>query len=69
MPGPSNRLVCHYASLLMTLIESRCLVGHLSTLHKHRVCADTEILKPVEVCIDGAEKVAFIYHSEHESFG
>jgi len=52
----------------MTRIESQCLVGHLSAVQKHRVCADSKILKFVGVCIDGAEKVAVIYHSEHESF-
>jgi len=52
----------------MTRNESQCLVGHLSAVHKHRVCTYTEILKSVGVCIDGAEKVV-IYNSEQESFG
>ena len=45
MPEPSNSLVCHYASLLMTRIESQCLVGPRSAVHKHRVSADTEVLE------------------------
>jgi len=61
-------LVCPYASLFMTRVESQCL-GHLSSVQKYRVCTDNEILESLEVCIDGSEKVVVIYHSEQKSFG
>jgi len=53
-------LVCHYASLLMTHIERKSVVGHLSAVPKHRVCTDTEILKFVKVCCWRRERRCYL---------
>jgi hypothetical protein len=50
-------------------IYNQVLARYLFTIHNHREYTESEMLKNVKVCIDGAEKVIVCYHGEQESFG